>query len=102
MSDLSNWIPRDQALAQLGISRRTLAREIQAGNLHPKLNGKGYVYDPDELAAWKAANRPPSGVVVPTVPLAPERTPKRTPSMPPVAQVTTEMVLDHVAAKIIS
>jgi hypothetical protein len=100
-TDLSNWIPRDQALAQLGISRRTLAREIQAGNLHPKLNGKGNVYDPDELASWKAANRPPSGVISPSVPRTPQRAPSPEPPVTQLAHITADMVVDRMASKLL-
>jgi len=52
--DLSHWLNDDQVMAQIGISARTLHRQVQAGQWHPQHrprpgNRPERVFDPEEL-----------------------------------------------------
>jgi excisionase family DNA binding protein len=72
-TDVSDRLTVEQACAKLGISRRTLDREIAAGHIHPKREGKRSVFDNAELDAWLAARKPaPAPFVLPPAPTVAE------------------------------
>lgn len=72
LPDLSQWLTDDEAIARLGIGRRSLDRESEGGRLHPmKRPVPGQraerVWDPAEIDA-RAPQPPRSMQVVSTVP----------------------------------
>ena len=75
--DLSTWLSREQTCAQLGISSRSLDTLVADQKLHPRRNGRAYVFDPQEVAARQ---KPANGLVIPPsqIPQHAAQAPQRT------------------------